>query len=480
MQIEQLRSELLATSARAEQAASAAAQADESTANLVSGLAARVDQLSRQVEAAEARARTAEAAASDAGKIARAALDEAAALRNQMDARDVRSADDREAWDIKFSSLLSQSRRWHEDAQSGLAGSQAAISSLATSVDRVTAEASRINGSLLALGGELTSLRETVRDSDGALARDVALLADALVAAKAAAAAEAASLAARISALSEVAAEATRVEAGERERRLVQLQREMQADVEVTRRSIAGLEVALSASRRELEDHSAMCAADARAAAARAGATERHLESQVADGLARIEELQARSAARMDALSGTVHALTSAVKLGVSMDRLGGALLASSGSGNVTSPLTSPERAAASGGSITITGTITSPRDPVTSGSGGSSRPGSSGRPRSTGTGTGSSGGGGGQQKIIFTGVGTSVPTSPLAATEPSGGGFHSGGGKHEHGLSSSSSSSSSGGRTRSWSGANGGGTTTSSSSTSMVRERLAASARAL
>lgn len=153
LQLEQLRAELLAASARVEQAGSAAVSADENAARLVSALAQRVDQLAGRVDAAESRARTAEAAAADAAAIARSALDEAASLRSALESRDRVAADDREGWDARFASLLSQARRWHEDANAGLAGSQAAISGLASSVDRVTAEAARLGAATNELAG---------------------------------------------------------------------------------------------------------------------------------------------------------------------------------------------------------------------------------------------------------------------------------------------------------------------------------------
>jgi len=291
---------------KVEEASSLAHATEASTRDAIIMMQTQVAALAARCTAAEERAGAAEAVAADL----RVRL-EAAVRDNERVARDAdRQARDADRRASGLSEALRESQaQMHTALMSGLAAVNAPL-------DRALKDIAAQGATLAALEKATAALRASTGEADAALARDVAMLAEAAAAARTASAAEAAAAGGRVAGVVAAAEEARRADADDRDRRLAALSKSFAAEVDALRRAVEEVGRDTRTARSALDDHSRAAAVDARTTSTAFGSLEASVAGQLAEQGRRLEDTTRTTTARLDAMSSALHAFANVLHLG--------------------------------------------------------------------------------------------------------------------------------------------------------------------
>lgn len=196
-------------------------------------------------------------------------------------------------------------------------------STVATNLAAVNAELDRVRRDVITLHGtvgdatkSMTALRAASGDADALLARDVAMLADAVSATKAALNTETATLAARVAASASAANDGTRAEADERERRIAAVSRSLAAEIDEVKRGIAALQEEQRKAREATDDVHRAATTESRAITSQVASSEALVQAQLVDVSRKVDEVTRAHAARLEAMSNALHAFANVLNLG--------------------------------------------------------------------------------------------------------------------------------------------------------------------
>lgn len=279
----------------------------------IEALQRQLAELSARCDAADHRAAVAEAAADNAAAAARVAQAEAGELRAALDA----SSRDHERFARDVDARVRAVHDAVRDAQSSLSTTIAAgIAGMNGAIERGNRDLVAHGSQIADLGRAVTALKAQAGEADTALAKDLAMLADALTTTRSALASEVSALNARVTAVSTAGEESHRMEAEERERRLASVARGIEARLEEVAGAVAGIRDTATASRAAADERSSRAGSDLRTLATQLASLEALTQAQLADVGRRIDDTSRSAGSRLDAMSQAMHAFANVLNLG--------------------------------------------------------------------------------------------------------------------------------------------------------------------